>query len=311
MIALDRPLVLLAVLVIEAAVGYPQWLFRVARHPVVWIAWPITMLERRWNTGGAQHRWLAGVALLVLLVLVAGGIGWAFTAIGDDSIIGTSAIILFGTTLLAQRSLHDHVAAVLRPLATGDLDGARRAVANIVGRDTASLDAEGVATAAIESLSESFCDGIVAPAFWFLIAGLPGLAVCKAINTADSMVGHRDERYRYFGWASARADDLVNLIPARLAGFLICVAGLGGVRVMLRDAPRHASPNGGWPEAAMAGVLARQLGGTVTYGGELAARALLGGGPRPDAASLRSAIVVYWRACVMLWLIVGGIAWLR
>jgi adenosylcobinamide-phosphate synthase len=179
-----------------------------------------------------------------------------------------------------------------------------------VGRDTAALDGEGIAAAAIESLSESFCDGIVAPAFWFLVAGLPGLAVCKAINTADSIVGHQDERFRAFGWAAARADDLVNLLPARISGFLICAAGLGGMRVMLRDASRHASPNGGWPEAAMAGVLARQLGGTVTYDGELASRALLGAGPRPDAASLRSALGVYWRACVMMWLIVGGLAWL-
>jgi adenosylcobinamide-phosphate synthase len=179
-----------------------------------------------------------------------------------------------------------------------------------VGRDTASLDDEGVATAAIESLSESFCDGIVAPALWFLVAGLPGLAMCKAINTADSIVAHYDERYRHFGWAAARADDLVNWIPARIAGLLICIAGFGGVRVMLRDAPRHASPNGGWPEAAMAGVLSRQLGGPVTYGGEPAFRALLGGGPRPDAASLRFALGIYWRACVLLWLIVGGLAWL-
>jgi len=307
----DRPLLLLMILVIEAAVGYPQWVYRAARHPVVWIGWLITTVERRWNSGDARRRWFAGCALLVLLVLVTGGCGWVITAVSDHSIVGATALVLFSTTLLAQRSLHDHVAAVLRPLTAGDLDGARRAVAHIVGRDTAALDEEGVATAAIESLSESFCDGIVAPAFWFLVAGLPGLLVHKAINTADSSVGHKDERYRHFGWASARADDLMNLIPARIAGLLICVAGLGGVRVMFRDAPRHASPNGGWPEAAMAGVLARQLGGTVTYDGELATRALLGGGPRPDAASLRTALGIYWRACVMLWLIVGGLAWLR
>jgi adenosylcobinamide-phosphate synthase len=243
--------------------------------------------------------------------LIAGGAGWGITVISNGSTIGAVVLVLFSTTLLAQRSLHDHVAAVLRPLGSGDLEGARRAVGHVVGRDTAALDAEGIAAAAIESLSESFCDGIVAPAFWFLVAGLPGLLVCKAINTADSIIGHKDDRYRHFGWASARADDLMNLIPARIAGLLICVAGFGGMRVMFRDAPRHASPNGGWPEAAMAGVLARQLGGTVSYDGELATRALLGGGPRPDAASLRSALGIYWRACVMLWLIVGGIAWLR
>jgi adenosylcobinamide-phosphate synthase len=149
----------------------------------------------------------------------------------------------------------------------------------------------------------------VAPAFWFLIGGLPGLFVCKAINTADSMVGHKDERHRAFGWAVARADDLVNLVPARIAGLLICIAGLGGWRTMLRDAPLHASPNGGWPEAAMAGVLARQLGGPVAYEGEHAFRALLGTGPRPDAASLRAALNVYWRACLLMWLLIAGVAW--
>lgn len=308
---LDRPLLLLIILVIEAAVGYPPWLYRIARHPVVWVGALITAIERRWNVGGVRRRQFAGCALLMLLAALAGGTGWVITAATDQTIAGAIALVLFSTTLLAQRSLHDHVAAVLRPLATGDLNGARRAVAHIVGRDTARLDSEGISTAAIESLSESFCDGIVAPAFWFLIAGLPGLAVCKAINTADSIVGHKDDRYRHFGWAAARADDLVNWIPARIAGLLICIAGLGGMRVMLRDAPGHASPNGGWPEAAMAGALSRQLGGPVTYDGEPAFRALLGCGPRPDAASLRSALGIYWRACAMLWLIVGGIAWLR
>lgn len=305
---LEQPVLLLIILVVEAGVGYPQALYRVVRHPVVWIGHLIASLERRWNAGSARHRRLLGCVLLALLTVVAGGAGFAIERIGDGSAIGVLALVLLSTSLLAQRSLHDHVAAVLRPLASGDLDGARRAVSQIVGRDTDALDSEGVATAAIESLSESYCDGIVAPAFWFLVGGLPGLCVCKAINTADSLIGHKDERYRAFGWAAARADDVVNLIPARLSGLLICAAGLGGVRVMLRDARCHASPNSGWPEAAMAGVLARQLGGEVTYEGEPSSRALLGGGPRPDVASLRSALGVYWRACILLWIIVGGIA---
>jgi adenosylcobinamide-phosphate synthase len=307
---LDRPALLLIILIVEAAVGYPQAVFRVVRHPVVWVGSLITVLERRWNQGTARRRRLAGCVLLVVLTAVAAGTGWAVTFASEGSVVGVIALILVSTALFAQRSLHDHVAAVLRPLVSADLQGAREAVSRIVGRDTAALDAEGIATAAIESLSESLCDGIVAPAFWFLIAGLPGLCACKAINTADSLIGHRDERFRAFGWAAARADDLVNLIPARLAGLFICAAGLGGVRVMLSDAPAHASPNGGWPEAAMAGVLSRQLGGSVTYDGELSQRALLGSGPRPDVASLRSALKVYWRACAILWLVVGGIAWL-
>jgi adenosylcobinamide-phosphate synthase len=181
----------------------------------------------------------------------------------------------------------------------------------IVGRDTEALDESGIAVAAIESLAESFCDGVVAPAFWFLIGGLPGLAICKAINTADSIVGHRDARHRDFGWASARADDLVNLIPARIAGLLICIAGAGGLGVMLRDARHHASPNGGWPEAAMAGVLERRLGGAVSYDGEPAERAILGHGKPPDANDLARALAAYRRACLLLWLITGGVAWLR
>jgi adenosylcobinamide-phosphate synthase len=177
-----------------------------------------------------------------------------------------------------------------------------------VGRDTQALDAQGVSAAAIESLAESFSDGVVAPAFWFLVAGLPGLFICKALNTADSMVGHKDERYGAFGWAAARSDDWVNLVPAHLSGLLICVAGWGGLRVMMRDARKHASPNAGWPEAAMAGALARQLGGPVSYDGEMTWRPAFGSGPAPDVTSLRRALHIYWRACAVLWLLVGGVA---
>jgi adenosylcobinamide-phosphate synthase len=309
--ALDRPTQLLIVLAIEAAVGYPQALYRAISHPVVWIGRLISAFEQRWNVGSQAMRRVAGCLLLLVLMLAPGALGWAFERASATTPVGMVVALLVATTLLAQRSLNDHVAAVLEPLQSGDVAGARRSVARIVGRDTAALDAEGVSTAAIESLAESFCDGVVAPAFWFLVGGLPGLFICKAINTADSMVGHKDERHRAFGWAVARADDVVNLVPARIAGLLICAAGLGGWRTMLRDAPSHASPNGGWPEAAMAGVLARQLGGPVAYEGELAFRAHLGSGPRPDVASLRAALGVYWRACFLMWLIVAGLAWLR
>lgn len=313
---MDRAVQLLIILVIEAAVGYPQVVYRAVRHPIVWVGVLIAAFELRWNVGSALRRRIYGSLLLLLLVSMAGSAGFGLEKAGEMSWSAMAFALLIGTTMLAQRSLHDHVAAVLKPLLAGDLDAARLAVARIVGRDTASLDAEGVSTAAIESLSESFCDGVVAPAFWFLVAGLPGLFICKVINTADSMVGHKDDRYRAFGWAVARADDLVNLLPARISGMLICVAGLwpaaaSGLRTMFRDARLHASPNGGWPEAAMAGVLARQLGGPVTYDGEPAFRANLGSGPRPDAKSLRAALGVYWRACVMLWLIAGALAWLH
>lgn len=308
---LERPAQALIILMIEAAVGYPQAVYRTIRHPIVWIGGLITALETNWNKGGPVARRLKGCGLLVVLVLVSGGVGGMLEWASQSGTPALCLALILGTTLLAQRSLHDHVAAVLRLLQAGDVTAARESVSRIVGRDTASLDSQGISTAAIESLSESFCDGVVAPAFWFLIAGFPGLFICKAINTADSIVGHKDERYRAFGWAAARADDLVNLIPARIAGLLICVAGAGGLVTMFRDARRHASPNGGWPEAAMAGVLSRQLGGPVSYDGERAFRPTLGTGPRPDAACLRSALSVYWRACLLMWLIVAGIAWLQ
>lgn len=305
---MDRPALLLAMLTAEAALGYPRgW-----RHPVEAAGALIAAAERGWNRGGAGRRRAAGVALLALLVALsvllglaagrAAGRGW-----------GLAAVVAIGTAGLAQRSLHDHVAAVARPLARGDLPAARGAVAMIVGRDTATLGEAGIATAAIESLAESFCDGVVAPACWYLVAGLPGLFAAKAINTADSMVGHRTPALVSFGWASARADDLVNWVPARLSGMLLCLAGLlmratGGWRIMVRDARAHASPNGGWPEAAMAGVLGRRLGGPVAYDGVPACRAVLGEGPAPDAADLARALRVYRIACLLLWLGVGALA---
>ena len=306
----DRPAQLLAMLIVEAAIGYPAFLFHRIGHPVSWIGMLITTLESSWNTGKAKRKRAVGLVLLFAIATAAGSAGWLIEHVtGNGPAI--LLIILCGTTGLAQRSLHEHVIGVLRPLRSNDLPGARAAVSRIVGRDTGTLDEAGVSTAAIESLAESFCDGIVAPAFWFLVAGLPGLFVAKAINTADSMVGHRDERFRDFGWASARADDLINLLPARLSGLLIALAAMRGLRTMLRYARHHASPNGGWPEAAMAGAIGRKLGGPVSYDGEPAARAALGDGSPPLAANLVEALQIYRRGCLLLWLAVGALAWLR
>ena len=303
---MNNPERLLAILAVEAAFGWPARLTAAIGHPVIWIGALIARLDARWNRG--RHARAAGIALLAVLIALPAGIGLAIERIAGSG-PAVMIVILAGTAGLAQRSLHDHVAAVLAPLAAGDLDAARTAVGRIVGRDTATLDAAGIATAAIESLAESFCDGVVAPAFWCLLFGLPGLCAAKAINTADSMVGHRTARHAAFGWASARADDLVNLVPARIAGALLCLAGRGGWRTMLRDASAHASPNGGWPEAAMAGALRRRLGGPVYYDGDPAARAWLGTGRAPDAADLARALRLYRIACLLLWIVVGGIAW--
>ncbi|WP_267349472.1 adenosylcobinamide-phosphate synthase CbiB [Sphingomonas sp. GM_Shp_2] len=294
---MNQAAALLAILMLEAVLGYPwRW-----RHPVEAVGALIAAFERRWR----RHRRIGGVVLLAVLIGLAVAAGLAI------GMLGWVAVVLVGTTGLAQRSLHDHVSAVATPLAAGDLVAARGAVAMIVGRDTDTLDEGGVATAAIESLAESFCDGVVAPAFWFLIGGLPGLFVAKAINTADSMVGHRTERLAAFGWASAKADDVINWLPAQIAGLLICLVGRGGWRVMLRDAGKHASPNGGWPESAMAGVLGRRLGGPVCYDGEPAIRAVLGDGAVPGVGDLRRALRVYRGACLMMWMLVGVIAWAR
>lgn len=306
---LARPEQLLLALIGEAAIGYPAWLLAVIGHPVIWIGAAIAALERRWNAGDALRRRAMGIALLALVAASVGAIGWLIERWADNG-LAVGLVIVLATTGLAQRSLDDHVRAVARPLLRGDVGAARAAVAMIVGRDTAALDESGIAVAATESLAESFCDGVVAPAFWFLVAGLPGLLICKVVNTADSMIGHRDERYLHFGWAAARTDDLVNFIPARISGALVCLGGMGGWAAMLRDARHHASPNGGWPEAAMAGVLGRRLGGPVSYDGEPAHRAWLGDGPAPDATDLMRALWVYRRACILMWLIVGGLAWL-
>lgn len=286
---------------LEAVLGYPAAL----KHPVAWPAALIDGLERRWNrpTVSDRLRRLLGVALVMLLVAASVLLGAAIHGLLGSSLPALTLVALIATTGLAQRSLHDHVAAVLLPLRADDLPAARAAVGLIVGRDTEALDAEGVAAAALESLAESFNDGVVAPAFWLLVGGLPGLFAYKSINTADSLVGHMEPRWRAFGWASARTDDLLNLIPARLAGALIALAGGRGWRTMLRDARRHASPNAGWPEAAMAGALGVQLGGAARYDGVVTARPIFGDGRRPAVADLERGLRLYRRACKLLWLI--------
>lgn len=302
------PWIVLAAAVVEAAVGYPDALHRRAPHPVVWIGGLISSLEAGLNLPGftATTRRLLGVVTLGVIVGVSGLAGWLIAKVG-----GPWAVVLVGTLGLAQRSLFDHVRAVARPLAASDLDGARIAVGHIVGRDVGRLSESDIAAAAIESLAESFCDGVVAPLFWFVVAGLPGLFVYKAVNTADSLIGHREPRWRAFGWASARFDDLLNLIPARLAGMVLALAGGRGWKIMLRDAGKHASPNAGWPEAAMAGALGVHLGGPAWYDGALSQRPVLGEGGAAKPADLARALRIYLVACGLLWvmLAVAGFVW--
>lgn len=304
------PWIVLAAAALEALVGYPEALHRRIPHPVVWIGGLISSLETALNRPAWSDltRRLAGVLTLLTIVLVSGFSGWLLTRLG-----GPILVAVVGSLGLAQRSLHQHVAAVLGPLRSGDLVAAREAVGMIVGRDVQHLTADGVAAAAIESLAESFNDGVVAPICWFIVAGLPGLFIYKAVNTADSLIGHFEPRWRAFGWASARFDDLLNLAPARLAGALIALVGRGGWSVMFRDARKHASPNAGWPEAAMAGALDVRLGGEAWYDGERSDRPVFGDGRDVRTDDLLRALRIYMLACAILWglLACGGLAWPR
>ncbi|MBY8823620.1 adenosylcobinamide-phosphate synthase CbiB [Sphingomonas colocasiae] len=301
-------------LAIDAAIGWPPGLYRRIGHPVGLFAHIIQGAEARWNQPwrGSAFRRAAGIVLVALLLLVAGGGGWALhhAVLRLAGGWGWLAVAFMAAPGLAQRSLYDHVRPVAAALDAGDAPAARAALGMIVGRDTAELDEAGIARGAIESLAESFCDGVAAPLFWLVALGLPGLWIYKAINTADSLIGHREERWRAFGWAAARLDDLLNLIPARLAGIVICLAGGRGWRIMIRDAGRHASPNAGWTEAAMAGVLGLRLAGPIAYDGVVHDKPWIGDGDRAaDAGEIRRALRVYLRACLCLWVVAGGIAW--
>ncbi len=306
----------LTALALDAAIGWPGPLYRRIGHPVGLFARVIGGCEARWNRGeyGFIARRTLGILTMLILLLVAAGPGWAVQQLVFEILgaWGWVAVAILAWPALAQRSLFDHVRAVGERIDAGDLPGAREAVGMIVGRDTAALGESGVARAAIESLAESFCDGVVAPLFWLLLLGLPGVWAYKAINTADSLIGHREERWRAFGWAAARIDDLAGWIPARLSGLLLCLAGRGGARIMWRDARNHASPNAGWPEAAMAGALGLRLAGPIAYDGVMHDKPWIGNGDEDaDGDKIDRALTIYMRACLLIWLIAGGAAWLR
>ncbi|MDE1917464.1 MAG: cobalamin biosynthesis protein CobD [Sphingomonadales bacterium] len=312
-----EPVALLA-LTLDAAMGWPRGLYHRIGHPVGIFAWIIHGAERRWNDPARADAWrrLAGVATVLILLGVAVGAGWGlqYMLVSIAGPLAWPLIALLAWPGLAQRSLYDHVRPVAEAMEQHDLPTARAAVGMVVGRDTAALDEAAVARAAIESLAESFCDGVVAPLFWLLVLGLPGIWAYKAINTADSLIGHREERWGCFGWAAARTDDAMNLVPARLAGLLICLLGPGGWRILWRDASKHASPNAGWPEAAMAGVLGLRLAGPIAYDGVLSDKPWIGEGTRAaGAGDIRRGLSIYARACMCLWLIAagmaGGVAW--
>jgi adenosylcobinamide-phosphate synthase len=296
---------LLVALVIEAALAWPAALFARIGHPVTWAGALIGALDRRLNDPARSDaaRRALGVVAAVVVIGVAGLSGWAVQAAVPGGWAGAVLLGVLMWPLVAARSLHDHVAAVARPLAQGDVAGARAAVAMIVGRDPSRLDGAGIARAATESLAENASDGVVAPLFWGAVAGLPGIAAYKAINTLDSMIGHRTPRHEAFGWASARIDDVANLIPARLTGLAFAlVSGRMGAAMacMARDARSHRSPNAGWPEAAMAGGLGIRLSGPRVYADRVADEPWLNGSaPDPGPDDLGRALALYRRAMAL------------
>jgi adenosylcobinamide-phosphate synthase len=305
-------------LAVDAATGEPAWLYRRVPHPVVLIGRAITALEG-WllrPAAGAAAKRRAGIALLVLVTAGAWLVGRALEGAVRALPLGWVLEALAMSTLLAQRSLVDHVRDVAAGLERS-LEAGREAVARIVGRDPKALDRAGVSRAALESLAENLSDGVIAPLFWSLLLGLPGMLAYKAVNTLDSMVGHRSERYRDFGRASARFDDLVNLVPARLCGGLVVLAtalrDTGAARkaweAMRRDAPGHRSPNAGWPEAAFAGALGIRLAGPRHYGGVLVDDGWMGDG-RADLgpADIRAGLRLAWTTWAVALLLTTALA---
>lgn len=285
-------------LLIDVLIGWPAGLYARIGHPVTWIGRLITALDRALNRGRARR--LKG-AVAAVLVVAAAVIPAALAQIW----LGPWAAALLAWPLVAARSLDDHVRAVARPLAVGDLAGARAATAMIVGRDVSRADEAALARASIESLAENASDGVIAPLFWAAIGGLPGIAAYKAINTLDSMIGHRTPRHEAFGGFAARLDDVANLIPARLtAALLVLVAGRGARRAAgcaWADADSHRSPNAGWPEAAMAGALGVRLSGPRQYGDRIAPEPWLNEGARdPAVADLFRALRIYRRAVALM-----------
>ncbi len=283
--------ILAIALVLDALFGEPDWLWRRLPHPASLMGRLIARLDRRFNRPPAAR--MAGLLVALGLAVLAATLGKMIHLIPDYGVLETLTVAI----LLAQRSLVDHVRAVATGLRRS-LDDGKRAVALIVGRDIAPMREPDVARGAIESAAENLSDGVIAPAFWYLVAGLPGLLVYKMANTADSMVGHLTPRHRDFGWASARWDDLLNLIPARLTALLIALThGWLDPRPVLRDAPKHRSPNAGWPESVLAPVINVALAGPRSYNGVMTDYPWVWPEGRRDAGpdDIDAACAVLWR----------------
>lgn len=310
---MSSAILLLVAWLFEATLGWPRWLFDRIRHPVVWIGALVSCLDKALNRdayGALAQKVLGVVTVLIvtgLTTTVAIVLGWSL----PDTPPGFLAEALLASSLLASRSLYQHVAAVADRLCCDDLDGAREAVSHIVSRDPAQLDENAIARAALESLAENASDAVVAPLFWGVLFGLPGIAAYKAVNTLDSMIGYVSDRYKNFGWASARLDDLVNLVPARLTAAAFVIAGWNcrALTIAVRDARQHRSPNGGWPESALAGSIGVRLSGPRSYGGQLNNEPWVNGEcPDPDDRSIRLGLRLYLTTMSIIAVSIGMIA---
>jgi adenosylcobinamide-phosphate synthase len=290
-------LILFLALLADRYFGDPDWLWEKIPHPIVLFGKAIAYADTRFNKSGDSddERRRDGFLTMFGLLVLATVVGWVVhLALRTISPVGELVEALLVAVFLAQKSLGDHVTRVAVALREEGIVGARRAVSMIVGRDPEVLDDAGVSRAAIESLAENTSDGVIAPAFWYALLGLPGLLAYKMLNTADSMIGHLNDRHRDFGRFAARLDDVANWIPARLTGLLISAAAwivhgydaaLRSFNVMMRDARLHRSPNAGWPEAAMAGAIEVALAGPRVYGGVTANEPMLNGAGRRDAGA--------------------------
>ena len=295
---------------LERLVGYPRPVVDRIGHPVMWMGWLLGRLDRALNDPIKSNdtRTLRGTFAIAALVLATLIVTLGLQSVLRAIPLGWVLEVVLASTLIAQKALRDAVCEVADALKFNGLDAARRAVGQIVGRDTHSLDQAEISRAAIETLAENTSDGVVAPLFYLALFGLPGAAVYKAINTADSMIGHKSEKYLYFGRAAARLDDVANFIPARLTAALFALAARfmadadprGAIETARRDAPAHASPNAGWPEAAMAGALGFGLGGPRSYGGKTLDLPKMGSGRRGlDAGDIARAITLYDKATTL------------
>ena len=305
------PLILVVVaMIIDAAIGEMGPVFRILPHPVEVVGAAIGWFDDKLNrqTRSQADRAMRGALTVLIVIVSAGTLGWGIAWAAQTFPFVWIFELFLIVALLAQQGLYRHVRDVGRALRDDGIGPARGIVARIVGRDTKSLDIHGVARAAIESCAENFNDGVVAPVFWYVLFGLPGLLVYKAVNTMDSMIGHKTEKHRAFGFTAARLDDVLNLVPARLAGLFIIIAALfvpsaspgQAAKVMLRDAAKHRSMNAGWPEAAMAGSMGLALAGPRHYGDTAANDPWIGDGrARATYHDIRRSLYIFWVACLI------------